>query len=74
MDIILTPSMRNQGIESYLVSQLIEEAQTNLCSLGLHVESLNPALKLYQNIGFSIQEDLGIYQRMQWQSATGSSP
>lgn len=73
MDIILMPSMRNQGIGTYLVSQLIEEAKKNVCSLGLHVELFNPARNFYEKLGFSVQENLEFYHCMQWQSSACSS-
>jgi ribosomal protein S18 acetylase RimI-like enzyme len=74
MDITLSPDWRNQGIGSYLICQLIQEAQLNICTLELYVEPYNPALKLYQRLGFAMQEVHGAYYRLQWQNSTTANP
>ena len=70
MDITLSPDWRNKGIGSYLISQLMQESQLNTCTLELYVEPYNPALNLYQRLGFIMQEVHGAYYRMQWKKTT----
>ena len=70
MDITLSPEWRNQGIGSDLIRQLIQEAHLNNATLGLYVEPYNPALNLYQRLGFALQEVHGTYYRMQWKKQT----
>jgi len=35
-------------------------------ALGIHVEKFNPAMKLYERLGFKPVEDQGIYLLMQF--------
>ncbi|RYZ82691.1 MAG: GNAT family N-acetyltransferase, partial [Proteobacteria bacterium] len=34
--------------------------------LSIHVERLNPALRLYQRLGFQMIEDKGVYLLREW--------
>lgn len=61
MDIALLPKFRGRGIGTWLLRSLLEEAAQSGKSLSIHVERMNPALRLYQRLGFRIVEDKGIY-------------
>lgn len=52
IDISLFLSHCNQGIGSYLLNQLIQEANDNNRRITAHVEFTNPARHLYQRLGF----------------------
>jgi ribosomal protein S18 acetylase RimI-like enzyme len=39
----------------------------------LHVERNNPALRLYQRLGFREVEDQGVYLALEWTPGTRSS-
>ncbi|WP_260679589.1 GNAT family N-acetyltransferase [Ectopseudomonas mendocina] len=65
IDIALLPSLRGQGMGSALLHDLIVRADMVGLSIGLHVESYNPAQHLYQRLGFEIMDENGVYLRMQ---------
>jgi ribosomal protein S18 acetylase RimI-like enzyme len=66
MDIALSPEHRGTGIGTKLLRDLQEEARSAGKSLTIHVERFNPALRLYQRLGFQQVEDKGVYLLMQW--------
>ena len=66
MEITLLPSFRNQGIGTALVRQVLDEAARAGKQVRLHVEPFNPALRLYQRLGFVKLEDRGVYWFMGW--------
>jgi ribosomal protein S18 acetylase RimI-like enzyme len=61
IDIALLAEYRNAGIGSRLLGDLLDEADKSGKPVRIHVEKFNPALKLYQQLGFTIVEDRGIY-------------
>ncbi|MBK9711275.1 MAG: GNAT family N-acetyltransferase [Kouleothrix sp.] len=74
IDIALLPEYRGAGIGSRLLRALIDEAAAAGKPLRIHVEKFNPALRLYQRLGFYPIEDKGIYWYMEWaarQAAAG---
>lgn len=66
MDIALLPEHRGAGIGTKLLRQLQEEARSAGKSLTIHVERFNPALRLYERLGFKQIEDKGVYLLMSW--------
>jgi GNAT superfamily N-acetyltransferase len=66
VDISLLPEFRGTGIGTKLLLELQEEARLAGKSLTIHVERFNPALKLYQRLGFKEIEDKGVYLLMSW--------
>lgn len=65
IDISLLPEHRNSGVGSSLLIDLITEAQAAGKPLRIHVEQFNPALRLYQRLGFvQIAED-SVYFEME---------
>ena len=73
MDIALLPSYRNQGIGTRLLRGLLDEAAASGKSVSLHVEAHNPAMRLYERLGFRRIRDTGIYWLMEWGPATLAS-
>jgi GNAT superfamily N-acetyltransferase len=61
MDIALLPEFRGRGIGSRLLRGIIEEAEGARCAVSIHVERMNPALSLYERLGFRLREDKGVY-------------
>ena len=61
VDIALLPLHRGGGIGSSLLHDLFAEADAAGKSVTIHVERLNPALRLYERLGFSLSEDKGVY-------------
>ncbi len=68
MDIALLPTSRNSGIGTRLIRQLQDEAASTGQAVHLHVESFNPARRLYQRLGFYPISESGIYIEMEWQA------
>lgn len=52
IDILLFASHCNQGIGSYLLNQIIQEASDSNRRITAHVELTNPARELYKRLGF----------------------
>jgi ribosomal protein S18 acetylase RimI-like enzyme len=74
MDIALLPEFRGRGTGEDLLRQLMREAGTAGCRLTIHVERLNPALRLYERLGFTLAEDKGVYLFMEWRPRTHALP
>jgi ribosomal protein S18 acetylase RimI-like enzyme len=66
MEIALLPAYRNAGIGTALIMDLMEEARSTGRIMRLHVEPFNPALRLYQRLGFSKVSEAGVYWLMEW--------
>jgi ribosomal protein S18 acetylase RimI-like enzyme len=66
VDIALLPAYRSQGIGTALLEQVLTEAQTRHVKVTIHVEMFNPALRLYQRLGFRHVADNGVYYLMEW--------
>jgi ribosomal protein S18 acetylase RimI-like enzyme len=70
MDIAILPKHRGHGIGTTLIEELQCEAMRTDRSLSIHVECFNPALRLYERLGFRMAEDKGVYFLMEWKRAT----
>ena len=68
MDIALLPEHRGAGIGTKLLQELQEEARAAGKALTIHVEKFNPALRLYERLGFKVREDKGVYLLMEWRA------
>jgi GNAT superfamily N-acetyltransferase len=65
MDVALTREQRGQGIGTALMQNVLRYADDLGLPVSLHVEPFNPALRLYQRLGFATLEMRGIYCFMQ---------
>ena len=65
VDITLLPAERNAGIGSYLVKQLLDEANRSGKITRIYVEEFNPSLHLFERLGFSPSEQQGIHLLLQ---------
>jgi ribosomal protein S18 acetylase RimI-like enzyme len=63
VDIALVPECCGMGLGTALVGAVQAQATG---SVSIHVERFNPALRLYQRLGFVHEEDTGVYYRMRW--------
>ena len=70
VDIALLPEHRGKGIGTALLRDLLSEADAAAKSVTIHVERLNPALRLYERLGFALAEDRGIYLFLERPPAT----
>ena len=61
VDIALLPQYRNRGIGSSVLHDLVAEGDAGGKPVTIHVEKFNPALRLYERLGFLPVEDRGVY-------------
>lgn len=66
IDIALLPDFRGRGLGSALMKDLMGDARNQGLPVRLHVEKFNPALRLYERLGFRPVEDLGVHLLMEW--------
>ena len=71
MDIAILPEYRGKGIGTRLLVDLQKEAAGCGKILSIHVERMNPALVLYERLGFRMVEDKGVYLLLEWHAADG---
>jgi ribosomal protein S18 acetylase RimI-like enzyme len=70
VDVALLPQHRNEGIGSFLVEELLDEAARADKPVRIHVEKTNPALRLYERLGFTAIADRGVYALMEWRPSS----
>ena len=61
VDITLLPEFRGGGSGSALLSDLFARADAVHKAVRIHVEKFNPALRLYERLGFAPTADRGVY-------------
>jgi ribosomal protein S18 acetylase RimI-like enzyme len=61
MDITILPAHRGRGLGTRLLGALLDEGAALGCLVSIHVERENPALRLYQRLGFVCVEDKGLH-------------
>ena len=67
MDIALLPEFRRLGIGTFLMNEVKQEAALLHLPLVLRVEFFNPAIRLYDRLGFVKTRDVNsVYQEMVW--------
>ena len=69
MDIALLPAFRGHGIGERVLRDLCTEADRDGKVLSMHMESNNPARRLYERLGFRVvhQAEPGVYLRLERQ-------
>ena len=65
LDITILPEFRGQGIGTNLLHRLIQRSNKVQKKISLHVIASNPALKLYQRLGFVHIKNDGLYYYME---------
>ncbi len=73
MDVALLPEARGAGLGTLVLRELQDEARAVGKPLRIHVERFNPALRLYERLGFKALEDRGVYLFLEW-SPEGAAP
>lgn len=66
VDIALLPPYRGKGIGSRLLKNIMADAQASNRTVTIHVEQNNPAMRLYERLGFTKINEEGIYWLMEW--------
>jgi len=69
VDVALMPQMRGQGIGTALLTAVLEEAKGKGCAVRLRVEPWNAARRLYERLGFVVEEEEMAYVGMVWRPA-----
>ena len=65
IDIALLPEHRRGGIGSSILQNILDEAASVGKPVQIHVERFNPALHLYERLGFVRTGDTGVYFLME---------
>jgi ribosomal protein S18 acetylase RimI-like enzyme len=65
IDIALLPEHRGNGLGTQLLCGLLAEAADEGKRVSIHVEKHNPALRLYERLGFEPVADAGVYLLME---------
>jgi len=67
MDIALLPEFRGQGIGTFLLKQILAEGKEQRKAVTIHVEVFNPAMRLYERLGFKKKMSSSpVYDLMEW--------
>jgi ribosomal protein S18 acetylase RimI-like enzyme len=69
IDIAFLPEHRGKGFGAALMRDLMDEAAAAGKAVSIHVEKFNPAMRLYRRLGFTTEEDKGVYDLMRWRAA-----
>lgn len=66
VDIAFLPEFRGGGLGTSIVRDLLAEAEAAGKPVTIHVEIYNPAMRLYERLGFRPVEERGPYRLMEW--------
>jgi GNAT superfamily N-acetyltransferase len=66
VDITLLPEFRKGGLGTSILHDLMAEGKAAGKPVTIHVEIYNPAMRLYQRLGFRPTEERGPYVLMEW--------
>ncbi|HEX8255062.1 MAG TPA: GNAT family N-acetyltransferase [Thermoanaerobaculia bacterium] len=66
VDIALMPDWQRSGIGTSLVQQVLARGAAAGKAVTIHVENFNPALRLYERLGFVKVDTNGVYFLMRW--------
>lgn len=69
VDISLLPEFHNHGIGTRLIRDVQTEAKKACKSIALSVLPANPAIRLYERLGFRPAEHEGYHIKMEWSGA-----
>jgi ribosomal protein S18 acetylase RimI-like enzyme len=69
IDIAFLPEHRGKGLGEVLLRDLMDEAAAAGKGVTIYVEKFNPAMRLYRRLGFTTEEDKGVYDLMRWSAA-----
>jgi GNAT superfamily N-acetyltransferase len=69
VDIALLPAHRNSGIGGMLINDLLDEARNAGKPFRIHVERFNPAVRLYERLGFETIGETPTHLLMEWNAA-----
>ena len=70
VDIALVPEVRGGGIGTKLIKEVLDEGARSTKRVTIHVEGFNPALRLYERLGFRRVDTNGVYYLMEWRHSS----
>lgn len=73
VDIAFLPEYRNRGLGTAMLRDLFAEAEATAKPLTIHVEKYNPAMRLYQRLGFTRIGETGPYDLMEWRPVSAAA-
>lgn len=74
VDISLLPAFRGAGMGTALLRDVLARGDAVGKPVSIHVESFNPARRLYARLGFVEKVDRGVYVLMERPAAGGETP
>jgi len=66
VDIALLPQHCGLGIGSFFLKKIMAEAENKELVVRIHVETFNPAKRLYERLKFNHIDTNGVYHLMEW--------
>jgi len=69
VDITFLPGFRQGGLGTSILHDLLAEGEAAGKPVTIHVEIYNPAMRLYERLGFQPVEERGPYRLMKWSPA-----
>ncbi len=73
VDIALLPEFRGRGVGTRLLRPLLDEGDQEAAIVSIYVERNNPALTLYNRLGFEAVAEDAVYYRMERPPAGGQA-
>lgn len=74
MDIAIMPAWRNHGIGQWLLRAVMDEGTAAGKPVTIHVEKMNPAMRLYLRLGFVKIKDAEVYDLLEWAAHAAEAP
>ena len=68
VDISLLSEHRGNGIGTALLRDVMQEGEMSGRPVSIHVEHFNPAMRLYDRLGFRHVDTYGVYHLMEWRA------
>jgi GNAT superfamily N-acetyltransferase len=68
IDFALLPAYRRHGAGGVILRDLMDEAAAAGKDVSILVEKFDPAMRLYQRLGFVAEENKGAYDLMRWRA------
>lgn len=69
LDITMLPEHRSRGTGSVLLRRIMDEARQLAKPVSIFVESFNPSVRLFERLGFQINQQSGFQLLMKWHPA-----
>ena len=72
IDISLVPAARGAGFGGAILADVIAAARQSGRRVTINVERNNPALRLYERLGFAPIGEFGVYLQLEWKAEPAS--